>query len=92
VRNIADPFRGRQVFANPGEMSDASSWDRDFLEPRSLLARSPDNAAEKVEELREVCNLEYLLVAFSRAGIPPRKTLRNLENFAVMVRPIHRTA
>jgi len=83
-----DPFRGRQVFTNPGEELDPGvKLDWDFLEPRSLLVGSPDNVAEKVQELREVCNLDYLLVEFSHAGMPLRKTLRNLENFAVKVMP-----
>ena len=81
-----DPFRGRQVFANPGEVLDPGvKLDWDFLEPRTLLVGSPDNVAEKVQELREVCHLDYLLVEFSHAGMPLRKTLRNLENFAVKV-------
>ena len=83
-----DPFRGRQVFTNPGEELDPGvKLDWDFLEPRSLLVGSPDNVAEKVQELREVCNLGYLLVEFSHAGMPLRQTLRNLENFAVKVMP-----
>lgn len=83
-----DPFRGRQVFANPDEALDPGiKLDWDFLEPRTLLVGSPDNVAEKIEELRQVCNLDYLLVEFSHAGMPLRKTLRNLENFAVKVMP-----
>lgn len=83
-----DPFRGRQVFTNPGEVLDPGvRLDWDFLAPRALLVGSPDNVSEKIHELREVCNLDYLLVEFAHAGIPLRKTLRNLENFAVKVMP-----
>ncbi len=83
-----DPFRGRQVFTNPGEELAADvSLDWDFLQPRTLLVGSPDNVVEKVQELQEVCNLDYLLVEFSHPGIPLRKTLRNLENFATRVMP-----
>ena len=83
-----DPFRGRQVFTNPGEVLDPDSkLDWDFLEPRTLLVGSPENVVEKVQELREVCNLDYLLVSFSHMGMPLRKTLKNLETFATKVMP-----
>ena len=83
-----DPFRGRQVFTNPGEELDAKTpLDWDFLEPRTLLVGSPDNVAEKIHELQEVCNLDYLLVEFAHFGIPQRKMLRNLETFATRVMP-----
>ena len=83
-----DPFRGRQVFTNPGEeLSDDVRLGWDFLEPRTLLVGSPDHVAEKIQELREVCSLECLLVEFAHGGIPQRKILRNLENFATRVMP-----
>ena len=83
-----DPFRGRQVFTNPGEDLDPEvKLDWDFLEPRTLLVGSPDNVAEKIQELQEVCNLGYLLVEFAHSDIPQRKILRNLENFATKVMP-----
>ena len=83
-----DPFRGRQVFTNPGEELDPSvKLDWDFLEPRTLLVGSPDNVIEKVQELRGICNLDYLLVEFAHPGLPLEKTLRNLENFATRVIP-----
>ena len=61
--------------------------DWDFLESRTLLVGSPENVVEKVQELREVCNLDYLLVEFSHMGIPLTKTLTNLETFAAKVMP-----
>ena len=83
-----DPFRGREVFTNPGEeLPPAVKLDWDFLEPRTLLVGSPDNVIEKLEELQEVCNLEYLLVEFAHAGIPLHRTLHNLENFGTKVMP-----
>ncbi len=83
-----DPFRGRQVFTNPGEELDSEvKLDWDFLEPRTLLVGSPDNVAEKIHELREVCNLDCLLVEFAHSGLPQHKILRNLENFATKVMP-----
>ena len=83
-----DPFRGRQVFTNPGEkLDDAVKLDWDFLEPRTLLVGPPDHVTERIHELQEVCNLNYLLVEFTHAGIPLRRTLQNLENFATKVMP-----
>ena len=83
-----DPFRGRQVFTNPGEELDPDTkLDWEFLEPRTLLVGSPDNVAEKIHELREVCNLDYLLVEFAHSGLSQRQILRNLENFATKVMP-----
>ena len=83
-----DPFRGRQVFTNPDEeLAPDVKLDWDFLQSRTLLVGSPDNVAEQVQELQEVCNLDYLLVEFAHAGIPLNKTLRNLENFATRVMP-----
>ena len=41
----------------------------------------------KIEELREVCRLDYLLVEFSHMGMPLAKSLRNLETFATKVMP-----
>ena len=83
-----DPFRGRQVFTNPGETLDSDvKLDWDFLEPRTLLVGSPENVVEKIQELREVCNLDYLLVEFAHQGLPFNRTLRNLENFATKVMP-----
>ena len=83
-----DPFRGRQVFTNPGEELDPDGkLDWDFLEPRTLLVGSPDNVAEKIHELQEVCNLDYLLISFAHMGMPLIKTLKNLETFATKVMP-----
>ena len=48
---------------------------------------SPENVVEKIQELQEVCHLDYLLVEFTHMGIPLSKTLRNLETFATKVMP-----
>lgn len=83
-----DPFRGRQVFSNPGEeLEPTGNLDWEFLEPRTLLVGSPDNVIEKIHELQEVCNLDYLLIEFTHPGLPLKKTLQNLENFATKVMP-----
>ncbi|MFQ5872335.1 MAG: LLM class flavin-dependent oxidoreductase [Dehalococcoidia bacterium] len=84
-----DPFRGREVFTNPGEeLQPGTKLDWDFLEPRTLLVGPPDHVAEKVHELQEVCNLNYLILAYAHGGVPQKKTLRNLELFATKVMPL----
>jgi alkanesulfonate monooxygenase SsuD/methylene tetrahydromethanopterin reductase-like flavin-dependent oxidoreductase (luciferase family) len=88
-----DPFRGREVFTNPGEaLSPGATLDWEFLEPRNLLVGPPDHIAERVQELAEVCGLETLLVGYAHPGIPQRLILRNLELFATKVMPAFRPA
>lgn len=51
----------RQVFTNPGEeVNTATSLGWDFLELRTLLAGSPENVIEKIQELQEVCGLNHI--------------------------------
>lgn len=86
-----DPFRGRDVFTNPGEaLSPDAALDWAFLEPRNLLVGPPEHVAERVHELAEVCELETLLVEHAHPGIPQRLILRNLEFFATKVMPAFR--
>ena len=81
-------MRGMEIFLNPGERigSDAK-LDWDFLEPRSLLVGSPAHVIERLEEHRELCRPEEILVGYAHAGIDQRKTLRNIERFATEVMP-----
>ena len=48
--------------------------------------------AERLHELAEVCDLEYLLVEHAHAGISQRLILRNLGLFATKVMPDFRDA
>ena len=67
-----DPFRGREVFTNPGEeLPPGTTLDWEFLEPRNLLVGPPEHVAERVQELAEVCGLESLLVEHAHPGDPP---------------------
>jgi alkanesulfonate monooxygenase SsuD/methylene tetrahydromethanopterin reductase-like flavin-dependent oxidoreductase (luciferase family) len=86
-----DPFRGRDGFPNPGEeLRPDAKLDWDFLEPRTLLVGSPTHLAERVQELCEVCGLEYLLVEHAHPRIPQRLILRDLELFGTAVMPAFR--
>ena len=53
---------------------------------------SPEHVVERVQELKEVCGLEYLLIGHGHPGIPQRLILRNLELFATKVMPAFRRA
>ena len=41
----------------------------------------------RLEEHREVCNPEEILIGYAHDGIDQRKTLRNIERFATEVMP-----
>ncbi len=83
-----DPYRGTEVFLNPGEKRDPDtklSWD--FLEPRALLVGPPDHIIERLEEHQEICGLDEILIGYGHHGVGQKKTLENLELFATKVMP-----
>ena len=83
-----DPFRGLQVFMNPGEeVTPDMKMDWDFLSGRHLLVGSPEEVTEKIHELEEVCGLEYLVINYGHGWLPKDDAIGNLENFAAKVMP-----
>ena len=83
-----DPYRGTQVFMNPGEEPKPDmklSWD--FLEPRALLVGSAEHIIERLEEHQEICGLDEILIGYDHMGVEHKKTMRNLELFATRVMP-----
>ena len=83
-----DPFRGLQVFMNPGEeVTPDMKMDWDFLEKRHALVGSPDHVIEKIQELEETCGLDYLVLAYAHPWTPQKKLLKSLELFATKVMP-----
>jgi alkanesulfonate monooxygenase SsuD/methylene tetrahydromethanopterin reductase-like flavin-dependent oxidoreductase (luciferase family) len=83
-----DPYRGTQVFMNPGEKPDPDaklSWD--FLEPRTLLVGSADHIIERLDEHEEICDLDEILIGYAHHRVPQKKTLKNLELFATRIIP-----
>ncbi len=83
-----NPFRGLQVFMNPGEeVRPDMRMDWQFLASRHLLVGSPEDVAEKIHELRDVCGLEYLVLDYGHGWLPHEHALRNLELFATKVMP-----
>jgi alkanesulfonate monooxygenase SsuD/methylene tetrahydromethanopterin reductase-like flavin-dependent oxidoreductase (luciferase family) len=82
------PSAGERCSRTTGEeLAPGTTLDLDFLEPRNLLVGSPEHVVERVQELKEVCGLEYLLIGHGHPGIPQRLILRNLELFATKVMP-----
>jgi alkanesulfonate monooxygenase SsuD/methylene tetrahydromethanopterin reductase-like flavin-dependent oxidoreductase (luciferase family) len=83
-----DPFRGLQVFMNPGEqVRPDMKIDWDFLASRNLLVGSPAEVADKIHELQEVCGLEYLVINHGHGWLTHDQAVRNLELFAAKVMP-----
>ena len=81
-------MRGMQIFLDPGEEIDAGTrLDWDFLEQRSFLVGSAAHVIERLEEHREVCNPEEILIGYAHDGVDQRKTLRNIERFGTEVMP-----
>lgn len=86
-------MRGMQIFLDPGEEIEAGTkLDWDFLEPRSFLVGSPAQVIERLEEHREVCNPEEILIGYAHDGVDQRKTLRNIERFGTEFMPHFRNA
>jgi len=83
-----NPFRGMQVFMNPGEeVRPDMTLDWEFLAQRHLLVGSPQDVAEKLQELEEVCGLEYLILNYGHGWLAHEDAVRNLELFAGKVMP-----
>jgi alkanesulfonate monooxygenase SsuD/methylene tetrahydromethanopterin reductase-like flavin-dependent oxidoreductase (luciferase family) len=83
-----DPFRGLQVFMNPGEqVRPDMKMDWDFLAGRHLLVGSPAEVADKIHELQELCGLEYLVINYGHGWLSHEQAVRNLELFAAKVMP-----
>ncbi len=86
-----DPFRGLDIFLNPGEKQTPDmKLDWDFLEPRNLLVGPPDHVIERIEETREVTGIDHIIIGHDHPGVPQKKTLENLEMFATKVMPYFR--
>jgi len=81
-------------YMDPGEQPATDmELDWDFLVERQLMVGPPENVAEKIHELREVCGVENILANMAGGGgIPQRKVLRSLELFGTKVMPLFKGA
>ena len=76
----ADPWRAIQAFLDPGEeaTSDMSlNWD--FLWNRCLIAGSPQDVVEQIQELEEMTGAGTLAASIAHEGLPQDKVLRCVE-------------
>lgn len=80
--------RPLHAFMNPGEeLTPDMKLDWDFLEKRSLLVGTPEYVTEKIQELKELLNLDYFMTYTALPWIPHKKVMRSLELFASKVIP-----
>ncbi|MDX1431224.1 MAG: LLM class flavin-dependent oxidoreductase [Gammaproteobacteria bacterium] len=75
---------GETLPPTPGKL-DLLSYE--WLAPRNLLFGTPDHVAEKIEEMREVLNLETLLVWSNFPGIGHEAVMRSIRLFNEEVMP-----
>jgi alkanesulfonate monooxygenase SsuD/methylene tetrahydromethanopterin reductase-like flavin-dependent oxidoreductase (luciferase family) len=92
-------WRGPKIYLGPGEVLPPDQEKElvkgltyDFVKDRSLLFGTPEHVADQIEELREVLNLEQLLINSSWSGIPHDLTMRSMRLFAEKVMPRLRTS
>jgi alkanesulfonate monooxygenase SsuD/methylene tetrahydromethanopterin reductase-like flavin-dependent oxidoreductase (luciferase family) len=87
-----NPFRGMQVFMNPDEeLRPDMTLDWNFLVQRHLLVGSPQDVADKIHELEDVCGLEYLILNYGHGWLAHGDAVRNLELFASKVMPFFKS-
>ena len=72
-----DPFRGLDIFLNPGEKQTPDmKLDWDFLEPRNLLVGPPDHVIERIEETREITGIDHIMIGYDHPGVPSEEDPR----------------
>ena len=76
----ADPWRAIQAFLDPGEVAGPdTSLDWDFLWNRCLIAGSPRDVVEQLQELGEVTGVGTLAASIAHEGLAQDKVLRCVE-------------
>ena len=69
-----------QAFLDPGEEATPEmKLDWDFLWNRALIAGSPEQVVEQIQELEEISGVGTLLTSVAHEGIPQDKVMRCLE-------------
>ncbi|MGE3149575.1 MAG: LLM class flavin-dependent oxidoreductase, partial [Pseudorhodoplanes sp.] len=86
-------WRGPSIYLHHGETYTPEqeerlkkSLDYDFVQ-RSVLCGSPEEIVDRLEELREVANVEQVLINSSWEGIPHELTMRSTRLFVEKVMP-----
>ncbi len=76
----ADPWRALQAFLDPGEEPNSGmglNWD--FLLKRVIIAGSPQNVIEQIQELEEITGIGTILASTAHEGLPQEHILSSLE-------------
>jgi len=84
-----NPFRGLAMFMNPGEQPQPGmTMGYDFLVERgNVLVGSPDHVVERLQELREVAGVDYVLADMALPYMGQQQVLASMELFATKVMP-----
>ena len=76
----ADPWRAMQAFLDPGEEArPGQALDWEFLWNRCLIAGSPENVLEQIQELHEVSGVGTILASVVHEGFPQDKVLKCID-------------
>ena len=90
----ADPWRAIQAFMDPGEEPTSDmALDWDFLWNRCLIAGSPADVVEQIQELEEISGIGTLAASIPHEGLAQEHVLRCIELLSERVIPeIRKTA
>ncbi|MFO1056122.1 MAG: LLM class flavin-dependent oxidoreductase [Dongiaceae bacterium] len=87
-------WRGPKIFLRPGEQLPAEQEKAlvkqlsfDFVAERSLLFGTPEQVADKIEELHAELNLEQLLINMTWNAVPHDRVMRSMRLFVDKVLP-----
>ena len=84
----ADPWRALNAYLNPGETpAPGTELDWEFLMGRSVIAGSPENVVEQLQELRETTGVRTVLAGVGSRKVPHKKLMRCLELISGRVIP-----
>ena len=84
----ADPWRAMQAFMDPGEEANPNqALDWDFLWNRCLIAGSPDDVIEQIQELHETSGVGTFIASMVHEGFPQDKVRECLELMSERVIP-----
>lgn len=87
-------WRGPGLYLDPGETLSEEQEKAlrkeltyDWVHPRSLLFGSPEYVIDKLNEMQEVLNIEYVLVNSTWEGVTDEQAMQSLRLFAEKVVP-----
>ena len=84
----ADPWRALQAFLDPGEEATPDmKLDWDFLWNRALIAGSPEDVVEQIQELEELSGIGILLASVAHEGVAQDNVMQCLELLSERVIP-----